>query len=260
MDTVMERALLEAFVDGALAPEEAARVVMHLADCPADQAFVDALMELNAVLAEAYGAPMAEPVPGPILSAVHPVASEPRVLAFRQKVARAAPYLGGAIAAVLALALILPTLSVPFGEQAADAPGIAHVAGPLDAESSLQLALETRASGAPLYDAAGAEVVVIATFLDREQRPCREFEVLSPSEHARTRGIACRDPEPRWSVAFAASKPLGDPTAAQDSAQGYIPAAGASDAALSEALDALGAGAGLTPADEGALIASGWRP
>lgn len=253
---MMDRATLEAFVDGALTPEEAARVVMHLADTPSDQAYVDALMELDAMLGAAFEAPMSQPVPERILAATRSAAPGNRVVAFRRRVARAAPYLGAAIAAAMVLALGLPMLR----QGPADAPGPLEIAGPLDPGTTLQQALETRPSGETLRDAEGSEVVVIATFLDRNGRPCREFEVLNPAEDARTRGIACRAAIPLWTVAYAASKPVSPAAGASSEAEGYAPAAGADDTALTGALDALGAGAGLAPADEGALIASGWRP
>ena len=47
----MDRARLAAFVDGELSPEDSAAVVMHLADHPADQAYVDDLFAANAALA-----------------------------------------------------------------------------------------------------------------------------------------------------------------------------------------------------------------
>ena len=47
----IDRTRLAAFVDGELSPEEAAAVVMHLADHPADQAYVDDLFAANAALA-----------------------------------------------------------------------------------------------------------------------------------------------------------------------------------------------------------------
>ncbi|PJN94791.1 hypothetical protein CNY89_12380 [Amaricoccus sp. HAR-UPW-R2A-40] len=70
MDAVMDHETLAAFVDGALSPEDSAGVVMHLADHPLDAAHVDALMELNALLGEAYAAPLHEPAPEPIVAAI----------------------------------------------------------------------------------------------------------------------------------------------------------------------------------------------
>ena len=69
-ETTMDQARLAAFVDGELTPEDAAAVVMHLANHPADQAFVDELMALNEMIADAYDAPLHEPAPEAILSTI----------------------------------------------------------------------------------------------------------------------------------------------------------------------------------------------
>ena len=55
-ETTMDKARLAAFVDGELSPEDAAEVVMHLANDPVDQAYVDELMALNVIIADAYDA------------------------------------------------------------------------------------------------------------------------------------------------------------------------------------------------------------
>ena len=107
----MDPRLLNAFADGELEPEEAARVVMHLADCPEDQALVDAIMMTNALLVRACAGPLEEPVPPAIRAAIFgpPAAAEPRgarVVAFRRPGVRAALW-GGALAAGLAAAAVL---------------------------------------------------------------------------------------------------------------------------------------------------------
>ena len=61
---------LAAFVDGEMTPEAAAEVVMHLADHPLDQAYVDDLMAANEALAKAFAGPMSEQVPPRILAAI----------------------------------------------------------------------------------------------------------------------------------------------------------------------------------------------
>jgi anti-sigma factor RsiW len=74
---------LAAFADGELEPEEAARVVMHLADHPEDQAYVDRIAVERALLARAYGPIAAEPVPERIRAVIEGrEASGARVLAF----------------------------------------------------------------------------------------------------------------------------------------------------------------------------------
>jgi len=61
--TVMEKDRLAAFVDGELSPEEAAAVVIYLADHPQDQAYVDHLTAANVALSQAFAAEVDEPVP-----------------------------------------------------------------------------------------------------------------------------------------------------------------------------------------------------
>lgn len=269
MDAVIDRATLDAFVDGALTPEEAARVVMHLADAPAAQAHVDATMELNALLAEAFGAPLAMPAPKHILAALEgsgrkrisdPIGLRARGRgALRRATGGAAPYTFGAAAAAAAMAL--GVWLWPQGP--AGTPENLRLAGPVPAGTSLYEALETRGSGLAIQGERGTEIAVIATYLDSDRRPCREFEVLQRSEGTAAAGVACRDRASEWVVAFAASRPLQAPAPSSDATPdtaAYIPAAGVTDAAVSGALDALGAGPALVPEAEERLIANAWRP
>ena len=73
--TAFDKDRLAAFGDGELSPEEAAAVVMHLADHPDDQAWVDDLIAANETLAAAFAAPLHEPVPEAIRSKSSRVAS-----------------------------------------------------------------------------------------------------------------------------------------------------------------------------------------
>lgn len=260
MDPVIDRGTLDAFVDGALSPEDAARVVMQLADAPAAQAHVDATMELNALLGAAYDAPMTERIPERIRSVFerHEVlhsGKTGKVVAFRQAVRRGLPYLGGAIAAGVVFAL---SATIWPGTE----PEAVQIAGPVASGTTLFEALETRHSGVAIPGERGNEIAVIATFLDRNQRPCREFEVVHRTDGTATRGVACREVTRDWTVAFAATRPLAPPPPAESAttAEGtYLPAAGVTDAAVSGALDALGAGISLDPAQEDALIVGSWE-
>ncbi len=263
MDAMIDDAMLDAFVDGALTPEEAARVVMHLADAPAAQAHVDATMEMNALLAAAYDAPMAAPVPAGIRAAlerraVRPAARPGRTAGWRRGGRGAAPYLGGAVAAAAVFALAVWV----WPEPPAGTPESLRLAGPVPAGSSLFEALEMHGSGMVLQGERGTEIAVIATYLDAELRPCREFEVLQRSADTATAGIACRDAASEWIVAFAASRPLGGLAVpeAEAGAGEYVPAGGVTDAAVSGALDALGAGPALVPDAERRLIDEAWLP
>jgi anti-sigma factor RsiW len=263
MDTVMDRETLEAFVDGALTPEESARVVLHLADCPEDAAYVDALMEANALVAAAYAEPLHQPVPErlratifPAGPAAAPASAPPRAAgdprgggwrALRLPPRRAA---WGALAA--SFALVLGVAAVSQRET-----GRVQLAGGPAADAALAAALETRPSGAVPGGPASARITLIATFLAADSRPCREYEILDAAAGALAQGIACRTPGEGWATEIAVASRL-DPAA--DRGGAFVPAegAGAGGGALDGALDRLGAGMLLSPDEERALIESGW--
>jgi hypothetical protein len=242
----MDETRLAAYVDGALEPEAAAEVVIHLADNAADRRRVADLTELNALLVAAYAAPLAEPVPERIRRSVVPSNVTPFPSRYRRRPAAVTVLLAAA-----ATVLLVFGLSDLWRSGAPGAPGV----GPVAAGSELHAALETSASGSVLSFPDGDEVTLIATFRDGRGQPCREFELLHDDASEFTRGIACRGAEAAWSVAVIVSEPVSGDFA--DDAT-YMPAAGAIDAALSGALDVLGAGPSLAPAAEQELILSGW--
>ena len=83
--TQMDRTRLAAFVDGELSPEEAAAVVMHLADHPADQAYVDDLFAANAALSAAFAAPLSEPIPSSLRAVLHADPVPAQIIPFRPR-------------------------------------------------------------------------------------------------------------------------------------------------------------------------------
>ncbi len=248
MGAVMQRSRLAAYLDGALEPEEAASVVMHLADDPADRRYVEMLDGMNAMLAAAYARPLAEPMPDRIRRVVAPstvVALRPR--GWTRQMA------GGVLAAAAGILLAVGLSSSGGGPAARGIPGV----GPVATGSELHAALETMPSGTGVNFSGGDEVTLIASFLDGRDRPCREFELRDNANTGLSRGIACRATEGGWSIAVVVSEASGEGAAVPTA---YVPASGAADAALSGALDALGAGMSLTPDVERALVASGWAP
>jgi hypothetical protein len=275
----MDRERLAAFVDGALEPEEAAEVVLRLEASPADRAYVDRLMELGTLLGEAYAAPLYEPVPERFLRTVfgeteaEPAAEPAPEAAAVLPRAEAAPprraartddprggarpatrrALGLRVAAFGAVAASAAFL-VAFGSLRDEDVGALALTGA--AEAALAAALETRPSGA-VAGPDGASITLIATFLDADGRPCREFELRDPAAASLTRGLACRE-DGDWRSEIALSTRIASAPDAAGGSDDFVPAEGPAAGAISAALDRIGAGLSLTPAEEQALVASGW--
>lgn len=246
MNTKMDPDTLAAFVDGELSPEQAARVVMHLADHPQDQAYVDELMAANVALARAFAAPLAEPVPAAIHAAI--MGASANVVPLRPRgwraTVRPVTYAALAVAAALAMVAVLPPLTSNATE------GLAI--GPVASGGALDAALTTLASGTPLALEGGAEVMILAT-LPTPTGHCREVELLHTTANRLELGIACRSDEGPWTVEAMLSETL-----ASSGADGFVPASGAEAQSLQFALDRLGAGETLPPEVEADLLAKGW--
>ncbi len=237
---------LAAYVDGALEPEEAAGVVIQLADNDQDRRRVD----------RAHGT---EPSAGRRLcrptwrtgSRADPPQTDDRIA----RVATAAASHGGRwiapVGLVAAAAGLALAIGVSIGTRATGPgqPDVGPVAG------DLQAVLEDASSGQTVPMDDGREITLIATFRDGCGRFCREFEAKDIGSAQFSRGIACREGLAAWTVAVMVSEPLADPA---DTSAGYQPAAGATDAALTGALDALDAGPSLGIPVERALIEQGW--
>lgn len=260
MDTVMDRETLEAFVDGALSPEESARLVLHLADCPEDATYVDALMELNALLGSAYDAPLHQAIPERIRAAILPApaaaAASPARPASRggwRAAARPGARRAAAWAAMAAAAALVVGVAVDLRGGPADP---VQIAGAPEADGALRVALEDAPSGEIATGRGDERITLIATYLDDAGRPCREYEILHDAERAVTRGLACRNPGDDWDTEVAVASRL--PAGAAAGGDGFVPAEGAASTTLDAALDRLGVGMTLTPDEERALIASNW--
>jgi hypothetical protein len=255
--TVIDRAALDAFVDGALSPEESARIVLHLADCPADQAYVDAVMETNALLAAAYAEPMHAPLPDRLRATIFPeapagsaAARPPSRSGWRAALRGPRRAFWGALAATCALAVGVGTGVVSNWGADDDL-----AARPPGGDAELAVALQDSPSGAEVQTAAGSTITLIASFLDGAGRPCREYEILDLAAGALTEGVACREASGAWTPEIAVAARLPE---AQDRGDAYVPASGAGDEAIGAALDRLEAGMAMTPAEEQALLAADW--
>jgi hypothetical protein len=242
---------LAAFVDGELAPEEAARVVMHLADCPEDQAWVDAAMRANELLGRAYAAPMDEPVPERFRDLILPGSSTPvaagggTVVPFLRRAA-----LPLVTAALAAAASVMVMLSLGPRETA-DAP---LVAGRVAQDGAIHAALDALDSGAAFELSDGRQLAMMASFQDSHGGYCREFQMTAAPNEGFDHAVACRAAD-GWNVEIVvhqtAEADVGD--------DGYRPAGGTGSRAIEQLLDDIGAGMVLTAEEEAAARAAGWQ-
>jgi hypothetical protein len=256
MNTVVDKDRLAAFVDGELSPEEAAAVVMHLADHPGDQAYVDDLTAANEALAQAFAGPLSEPVPPAILAAIRGAPAEAAAAAVAPAGANVVPFrprpalVAGALALAAALAgvaLLWPGAAPQGGAVALGLPAL----GPLAAGDELAGLVETRPAGVPLTLASGAEAMVLESFRTGTGRFCREIEVIDRAHGQIGYAIACRAAA-GWAVEVALAEAAGGP------ATDFAPAAGEEAQALTLFLRDAGETRPLDPAAEAAAIARGW--
>ena len=239
----IDRTRLAAFVDGELSPEEAAAVVMHLADHPADQAYVDDLFAANAALAKAFAAPLSEPVPTAIRAVLQADPAPAQIIPFRPRARPALIAGGAALAASLIAALVLFRPAEP----------LTLALGPVTAGSPLAQALDTLPSGSPFTETDSRDLMILAT-LPTDTGPCRELEVIDRSAAQIEIALACHNQNTGWQIEVVLKESL--PTA--DGQGGFTTAEGAAAQGLSSFLDQRGAGLALSPEAEADLIAKGW--
>lgn len=251
--TQMDKDKLAAFVDGELSPEEAAQVVMHLADHPEDQAYVDDLFAANEALSQAFSGPLSEPVPASILAAVLGEADRPapavapaptNVVAFRRP--RGLAFAGLAIAASLGFLMVLGPELLPRS------PAAGIGLGPLAAADPVVEVLESRVSGDPATLADGRDAMVLASFALPDGRLCREFEVIDAAKGRVDYALGCAGGE-GWVIEAVIAEAVDDRTV-----DGFAPAEGAEAEALTHFLARYGAPEPLAPEDEAAAIRQGW--
>jgi hypothetical protein len=247
---------IAAFMAGRLDGADADRVALALESDPAAQAAAERLAEsaaphpVDAALRAAFTAPMAEPVPARLAAAV--LAEPGKVASLPRRVGGARPKAWAPVAMAAGVALALGfgagfSLRGPEPEAAQQTVATLSVGA---ASGAALAAFETAASGAERDG-----LVLAASFRDGAGRPCREFETLGADGLPAAAGVACREGA-GWRVLAMAA------VAAPEAGPGdgaYAPAGGEGADALGALLDALGAGPALSPQEEAALIAGGWR-
>jgi len=235
---------IAALLDGELTGAEAERVARLLETDPAARAVAERIGRNDALLREAFAAPLAEPSPprlaGLFDAAVTPLPQRPARAASRRNLAMAA-------SAALVVGAVAGALLGPVGEGAGPAAARLAVGA---APPAVAEALSETPSGALRHG-----VRLIASFAVAGGGHCREFEWRREDDAAPSAlGLACRSGGD-WRVVVAAE--IGEAGASERS--GYAPASGVAPDAVSPVLDALGAGPALDPEAEARAIARGWR-
>lgn len=246
----LDPVILNAFADGELEPEEAARVVMHLADCPADQAVVDAIMVMNATLACACKGPLHQPVPPAIRAAIFgpPTTVSPARPARLRRLLAGWRVMAGAGALAAALAVAAAILLPP-----ADGPMLPL--GPLEPRSPMSEALDELASGQTRLVERNTELGILASFAVQGGY-CREFSLRHDTRPDLV-ALACNDAG-GWHVAALQAAPPPSSTPASPPS-GYAPAGGDDDNPIGAYLDARGAGLAMAPEEEAEVLRAGWH-
>lgn len=246
--TTWTEAEIGAFMRGALDGPDADRIAAALESDPAAQAAAERLEagataapEADALLREAFAAPMRETAPPALMAAV--LGAPGKVAAFPAR-RRIATWASAAMAASLALVV---GIGAGFSLRP-DAPQTATLSvGAVDG------ARVAAFEGAPSGSVADG-VRLTASFRDAAGQACREFETLDAGGVASGGGVACRAGD-AWRVLMLAAAPRPADGAGSD----FAPASGAAIDPLGAYLDAIGAGPALSPAEEAAALAKGWR-
>jgi anti-sigma factor RsiW len=244
--------LLSALLDGALSPDDAARLEHRLEREPALRARLEALERANTAVRDAYAGVVDEPLPKQLLELLgtETAAADNVVpLAARQPRERRSFVPPTALAASIALAVgvALGVVLAP-SRQAPDAIELAAEGGAVAPGSALFEMLERVPSAESRELSAGVTATPVVTFGTAGGGYCREVDVASTE--GTTQMLACRR-DGAWRLAHTSY-------VAGTSTDGvFRPAAGPSpamDAAIDELID----GAPLDSAAERALLGSGW--
>lgn len=254
------------FVDGTLSEEERASVEAALKEDPQLRTLLDAMRESEHLAKLAFDRPMHEPAPQRLVDTIlsAPASAKPRASILdllNRMVPSSEPV--WRMAMVASVALLVGSVAGFMVRQHGDlAPPAAAIAlGGVEPRTALGRLLEADQSGAVApgdRGITGRRLTVVATFIDKQKRPCREVEVLAPpseGDHPLFVAMACRTQGGTWLIEGAvrlASQPV--PTS-----PGYEPSGLSEKDAVEGLLTMLGAGKALSTEAERSLIARGWR-
>lgn len=251
-DRPINRELLAAAADGEFGPETA-RMVIHLANNPEDQAFVKRIGVERELFARVFGPIANEPMPERILAMIDGAAPRSKRLqnfSFR----RWGWFTTGLASGVAAAAVVAFAVQIGRPPEAASGSGLPGTlaVGPVESESVLALALDARFSGDEVEISPEARLRIAASFVDGRDRLCREVLVVQDAANRIDQAVACTEGV-GWSVEIA----VGSEVATD--ADAYAPASGPGGRAIERLLDEIEAGPALSPEEEAAAHTRGWR-
>lgn len=238
---------IAALLDGELVGAERERIAGIVETDPEAQAFAARLREADALLREAFAAPLTEPVPDSMRDMLDNRGKVVGLAGFRAPARQWV--MPSALAASIALLVGFASGSLlsPF-HPAQDSITASLAVGP--AAQAVSRVLDTAMSGT-LQDG----VRPTASFRVASGGICREFETAAAADGtAGAYGIACTTGE-AWQVIMAASIAAPAGIGGAD----FTPASSAAIDAALPVLDALGASAVMTPDEERRALAEKWR-
>jgi hypothetical protein len=254
--------VLVAYADGTLDTATRAETESYLAADAHARALVEALRETGALAVQAFDQPMREPPPPHLVEMIRSRRGRAVSTARAPSTRSAVRAFAMPLAASMAMAVALGAAFLVGRMTARDDVGPELALGSVPAQSQMARLLETQPSGQALpadsADHRRRRLTVVATFRDRDSRPCRELEVLGGSADAQPLavGVACRSPDGSWVMEGAVR--LGAAQSAQGGA-GYMPSGSAEKDALEGLLAALGIRQALSASEEQGLIAQRWK-
>ncbi len=239
--------MLSAYLDDALDGDSKAAFETRLTNEPALSEMLSALRGTDDTLRAAYDSPVHEPVPQRFLDLLEagPAASNIVAVAAHRDIQPVAAndnpkrwrWIGGAVAACAAIALIVTT-QIP--RSGADVGDMTAFNTALDKTPSLQMASL----------GGGKSLTPQLSFASRDGGYCRQFSINDAK--ASQDGLACRD-SAGWKV-----KALVAGSAVSAETGGFATASGASNPTIDKAIAALRTGDPLDGATEQLMINNGW--
>jgi len=256
--TAADEETLSAYLDGALPPDERARVAAELDTDPALRRRLEAFRAADAAVRRAYAPVLDEPLPDRVLEllrrdgadgagngGVVELRSRPRPPRFFMPASIAAGV--AFVAGFLAAYAVLTEPDAPASEDSMWAGGVVVEAG-----TDLHGVLESGLSAETANLAGGRTATARLTFLNAAGEYCRQIDVAG--ERGTARAIACRR-DGRWRVALASF--AAAPSTGRDDV--FRPASSATSAVLDDAIDAMIEGDPLGRSEEREAILRAWE-